>query len=198
MGSFLFGSFYFFAVLGDRIAIITAFIVQCIFFWYFGCLYTKLHKKVRTDFLTGLKNREEFHGLTKNNFQNNSLSMLMIDVDNFREINNKYGHQEGDKALIALSTVFQQQVREDDTVIRWGGDEFIVVLPNTGTSTAIAIAERIKEAVSLADIHSVTVSIGIADTEKSNFQEAFCHADEALYKAKIVKNTVAVYDSPKS
>jgi diguanylate cyclase (GGDEF) domain len=195
MGSFLFISFCSFTILGNRIALITMFIVQCVFFWYFGILYTKLHKKARTDFLTGLKNREEFHGLTKNNFQNNSSSMLMIDVDNFREINNKYGHQEGDKALIALSTVFQQQVRDDDSVIRWGGDEFIVVLPNTTISTAIAIAERIREAVILANIYAVTISIGISDITKSNFEEAFRHADEALYKAKTAKNSVVVYNS---
>jgi diguanylate cyclase (GGDEF)-like protein len=121
------------------------------------------------------------------------LSLLFLDLDNFRDINTRYGHQAGGKALIEIAWILQANVRDNDTVIRYGGDEFTVVLPEADTDSARVIAERIRKQI---ETHvflgrenknvRVTVCIGVAtypDDTKS--AEMLIHlADKAMYRGK--------------
>jgi len=135
------------------------------------------------------------------------LSLLMIDVDKFKEYNDLYGHQQGDRVLVAVAkTIMKSLLRPGDLVARWGGEEFAVLLPNTALPGAMNIAERIRANISdtiipCADntITSVTVSIGINSCipQKSCSRESFtADADKALYEAKNTgRNRVCSFDN---
>ncbi|HUI93476.1 MAG TPA: GGDEF domain-containing protein [Chitinivibrionales bacterium] len=115
-------------------------------------------------------------------------SLLMIDIDNFKEINDRLGHQAGDNVLVSLGKIIREEVREPDICCRYGGDEFSVVMPLTNSDEAGILAERLRERIahSQFDGSSLTVSIGVAsygdDTRTS--QKLLQKADTALYEAK--------------
>ncbi|MDN4502202.1 diguanylate cyclase [Alteromonadaceae bacterium BrNp21-10] len=145
------------------------------------------------DSLTNLVNRhffEENVEKERNRAKRNAnvMSLLLIDLDNFKIINDTFGHTAGDNVLFEVAKVLKQQVRSVDVVGRWGGEEFIILLPDTGLSDAVPLAERIREAVYHIDViglHKVSCSIGVmefAPTEDLN--TAFVQVDKALYKAK--------------
>lgn len=150
-----------------------------------------------TDRLTGTKNRFYLDADLDYRlalFERNPekpLSVLMIDVDHFKSINDKFGHVTGDKVLCQIAEKLMQAARSADIVTRYGGEEFCVVLPETDIKESVALAERMRESVehlNLFSLHdkSVTVSIGVAeyqvkDHDKEHFLE---RADKALYKAK--------------
>jgi diguanylate cyclase (GGDEF)-like protein len=145
-----------------------------------------------TDEMTGLYNWR----FIRNNVQrdlNKSLetgvqcSVLMIDIDNFKKINDKYGHQAGDKALKMIAGILKTSVRSIDVVGRYGGDEFFVMLPNINAQNAETIAERIRMTVEETFIKygmPLTVSIGVADVEGGSLEEIFMNADKNMYNAK--------------
>jgi len=152
------------------------------------------------DYLTNLFNAREFYRQLDGEMEraqryNESFSLLLIDADHFKQINDSYGHQVGDKVLRALAKVLSIQVRNVDVAARVGGEEFAVVLPNTSGEAALAIAERIRREifenqVVLNDEQKstieVSVSIGLATYPRSgqSAKELFHQADMALYNAK--------------
>ncbi|MFK5892843.1 MAG: diguanylate cyclase [Pseudomonadota bacterium] len=150
------------------------------------------------DAMTGLNNRrflEEYvDTMVANTTRNNSsISILMLDLDYFKKVNDSYGHDIGDKVLIELSKILVKSVRASDMVIRYGGEEFLIILQNTSEKFGDQMAEKIRLAVEEmkiqvtgGDVIQKTISIGIADfpDDGETFWQALKYADVALYKAK--------------
>ena len=150
-----------------------------------------------TDSLTGLYNRRYFFGLCNKEFNRslraeNPFSLMMMDLDLFKKINDNYGHQIGDKALKFFADTAKSMLREYDTICRFGGEEFAVLCPETEIEDALLIAERIREKIEesliSAEEFSVnfTVSIGVAKlkNDDKSIDDIISRADKALYKAK--------------
>ena len=158
----------------------------------------KFERHAKTDALTGLSNRhameESFMREIKRCVQDERpVSLIMIDVDNFREFNDKFGHIAGDRVLSAVASILQRQFRPRDLLVRYGGDEFAVMLPEVEVELAMTIAERVRQAVSgdteetvdsLIQI-PVNISMGVAELQKnSTLSTLIREADAALYRAK--------------
>lgn len=158
-----------------------------------------------TDPLTGLLNRryiEERLAEEINRWGRSSepLSFLMLDVDEFKSYNDRFGHPAGDQALITVGTILKETVRGADVAARYGGEEFAVLLPETSSSEAKVIAERIRSRVEDAEFQhrKVTISIGIATYSEffQNGEELISAADKALYAAKRHgRNNVQIFDT---
>lgn len=150
------------------------------------------------DPLTGLLNRRAFDQALEREFgrstrYNTDLSLIIIDLDHFKSVNDRYGHKAGDYVLQKVSDLMNRCVRSTDVVARLGGEEFAILLPNTDTSMAVQLAGRIQEklrqnVLHLGDaLHLQTVSQGVADTthlEVANAENLVRMADRALYVAK--------------
>lgn len=145
------------------------------------------------DDLTTLYLREPFEEFLKKEFDNakrnsKKLSLMMIDIDDFKNINDTFGHQTGDEVLKELGKTININIRKMDLAARYGGEEFIVVLPNTDISRAKEVSNRIK--TQIADLNfnrfHITVSIGLCTFSSSyeSEQDMIAIADEALYHAK--------------
>ncbi len=115
-------------------------------------------------------------------------AIIILDVDHFKLVNDTYGHQVGDRVLIELVAVLNENVRNRDVVGRWGGEEFLIILPDTGLEEAIVLAERLRKAVatySFTKAGQVTISIGVSAFKTDNAPETIVsRADTALYQAK--------------
>ena len=157
----------------------------------------QLRRDAETDSLTGLFNRRFLLAtleaeIIEAGTRKKPLSLLILDVDHFKRFNDAYGHLEGDRVLVSLANVLFDHLREKDSPCRYGGEEFVVVLPNTGLPHALAAAERIRTAFSelVFDPESgekigVTVSIGAAELHpRDGAQDLIRRADNALYQAK--------------
>ncbi|NML33339.1 sensor domain-containing diguanylate cyclase [Paraburkholderia antibiotica] len=170
----------------------------------------ELRELARTDGLTGLNNRRAFEEHVSDEWRRAQrsgwpLSLLLIDVDNFKGFNDLYGHSAGDEALIGVARCIAQNVRRPgDTAARYGGEEFAVLLPNTDAAGAQQIGEQIRAAVQalqcrhVASAHHVlTVSVGTATARSKRFKTSRAlvdAADEALYLAKGAgRNRVIAY-----
>ncbi len=157
-----------------------------------------------TDALTGLLNRRYLEErlteeIQRSNRHGYPMSFMMIDVDNFKSYNDTYTHLDGDKALRLVGQCFKEILRGADVAARYGGEEFSILLPQTNSPEAEAIAERIREKVALTHFpnRQVTVSIGIVSCSSSvnSAQDLIWAADTALYEAKRRgKNNVKVYE----
>jgi diguanylate cyclase (GGDEF)-like protein len=116
------------------------------------------------------------------------VSFLMMDIDNFKEINDRFGHQAGDSVLLALGTIIREEAREPDICCRYGGDEFTVIMPLTDADEAVILAERLKARITQSkfDGKMLTVSIGVASCGENirTSVELVQKADNALYEAK--------------
>lgn len=170
----------------------------------------------RTDSLTGMRNRRGFtenfdtiwHGILR---KQRNLSIVLFDVDNFKSINDTYGHNGGDMVLKQLAQIIMATVRKGDFSARWGGEEFVIVLPETDLNEALNQAERLREAIAnepmLVDgTHlTITTSVGVAGSEGAQFAQRplaqasldvlLKCADKALYEAKHNgKNQVVTFD----
>lgn len=127
-------------------------------------------------------------------------SVLMLDLDDFKEVNDNYGHKKGDQVLITLAKLMRDNLRTIDTLGRYGGEEFIPILPETDISSAILSAERLREAVEKqfnTDL-SLTISVGISNfpAHATTVDALIKHADAALYKAKNAgKNKVVTFSA---
>ncbi len=149
-----------------------------------------------TDALTFLHNRRQILNLLQNEVHRADryrmpLSISMIDIDHFKNINDTYGHTEGDKVLVHLAKLLRQSVREADAVGRYGGEEFLVLLPNTRLKEASEQAARLCKAVRedeipVGELTYLTVSIGLAEYRngKESWQQVLTRADKAMYEAK--------------
>ena len=153
----------------------------------------RLHEVANTDSLTRLRNRRAFDERFEREFAMASegraaLSLLMIDIDSFKGINDTYGHAAGDDILCAIARVLTRTCRTIDLVSRHGGEEFAILLPKTSGPDAMILAERLRAAVErYAWIDApVTISIGVAgwDASMQQKQQMFYAADTALYSAK--------------
>ncbi|SEQ59723.1 diguanylate cyclase (GGDEF) domain-containing protein [Amphritea atlantica] len=148
------------------------------------------------DSLTGIANRRAYEQrleeeINRSNRSDKPFSLLVWDIDNFKQINDRFGHQIGDQILIAIAGELNSQVRSCDFSARFGGEEFVSIIPDCPLSQAYNIAEGLRSkiagksiATSQGDIH-VTLSCGIAEfTPNSDANELFERADQALYQAK--------------
>jgi two-component system, cell cycle response regulator len=159
--------------------------------------HDKLYKQATRDTLTGLSNRSYFQNelrkfLSIGARYSRPFSLMMLDVDFFKKVNDTYGHDVGDNVLKTVATALMSHVRSHDVAARFGGEEFVILLPETPLNGAVAVAERIRMTVESCDFepmgchHHVTISIGISEFPSSGveFDELIKRADEALYKAK--------------
>ena len=144
------------------------------------------------DELTGLLNRREMKArsvsvISQFARSKHSLSILMIDIDFFKKINDSYGHAEGDRVLTELGLALSKCGRTSDLIARFGGEEFLILLPNTDLSQTIIFSKRLHKKVNeiIVDNKPITVSIGVAIFNgKMSFEEIVNKADIALYQAK--------------
>jgi diguanylate cyclase (GGDEF)-like protein len=142
-----------------------------------------------TDPLTGLLNRRTLENKVRTLKSGGStFAVVMADLDRFKNVNDTHGHQAGDRALRSFASVMRATVRPQDLVARWGGEEFVIVLPGTTEQDALAVCERIRENLALAsqrgDLDTVTVSLGIAGDAQGDFNDGLERADAALHEAK--------------
>ncbi len=170
-------------------------------------LFAETEKLVLIDELTKLYNRRHFQNSLQREFKQAKrydlpLSLLLIDIDNFKKINDTYGHQKGDEILVNVAKVIGSNMREEDTACRIGGEEFAVILPQTNEGNALIAAEKLLEnirQIEYADKH-VTVSGGIVTfpLKANSVDQLFDYADRALYFAKYSgKDRVLVYSPDK-
>lgn len=177
-------------------------------------LEEKLSALAMTDGLTGLWNRRAFDQSLKREWrrtvrEESQLSLLLLDLDNFKLLNDLYGHPLGDECLAAVASAISDTVRASDVVCRWGGDEIAIILPATDEPRALAVAEKVRSAIhalrfrpnkNAGDWVSVTASIGVAtampcqDGAIATPPSLLLAADKALYKAKRAgQNRVAAH-----
>lgn len=155
---------------------------------------TELEHLIVHDELTGIYNRHYFNQFLEEEVRRHHryqtpFSMISLDIDHFKNINDTYGHDVGDSVLISLSKEVAEQLRESDVFCRVGGEEFMVMMPETELENAINIAERIRikvEAIPSRDVpEKITVSLGVVElTQWDNLHSFYKRADNALYKAK--------------
>ena len=133
------------------------------------------------------------------------LSLIMLDIDLFKDVNDTYGHQVGDEVLRGLASILNQQVRETDILARYGGEEFVMMLSETDAESAKIIAERLRQNIETAVFIKnkpelrITVSMGVS-SQKGTLDPSIIlsAADEALYLAKRSGRNCVVYQEPKS
>lgn len=160
-------------------------------------LLTKVEYMAVTDALTGLYNRRRFHEILTKEFERSKryaspFSLIMLDIDHFKRINDSYGHQAGDSVLQQVAKLIQKNIRDIDTAARYGGEEFIMLAPNTSTKDAVHASERIRAGTAHSEFtginkETLTLSAGIAglpDALIDNEDKLIKCADIALYRAK--------------
>jgi diguanylate cyclase (GGDEF)-like protein len=167
-------------------------------------LQADLTELATTDTLTQIPNRHATQIFFEKELSHierygGEFSILLIDLDNFKLVNDKYGHAVGDIVLLKTSQVFQSAIRKDDFVGRWGSEEFLVILPNTPIENAHFLAENIRNGISTTNFKTktiyvkLTVSIGIASSNHAaTMDDLLKKAYNALYSAKVKKDTVVL------
>jgi diguanylate cyclase (GGDEF)-like protein len=153
----------------------------------------QLREMATTDPLTGVANRRVFDAQLNIQFAHarrygRSMAVMILDVDNFKQRNDRYGHDEGDATLKRFAALLARSVREADLVVRYGGEEFVLLLPETNEQQALLMSNRIQAMVRGHEWgqQQVTVSGGVADLQPSvvRSHELVTRADKALYAAK--------------
>ncbi|MEJ2599484.1 MAG: diguanylate cyclase [Anaerolineales bacterium] len=160
-------------------------------------LHSRMQRLAITDSVTNLYNRRGFHELARREIErarrfDHSLSVVMMDLDQLKSVNDTYGHAVGDQVLRTLADRLSQHVREFDILCRYGGDEFALLLPETDLFMAASVAERLRASIADEPIDtdggpvSVTISLGVtkATQDTANLEELLKSADRALYTAK--------------
>lgn len=174
-------------------------------------LHNQLRQQALTDPLTGLYNRRHVFACIDRELRRyvryaEAFSIILIDADHFKHVNDNYGHCTGDATLRLIARVCQQSVRETDVVGRFGGEEFIILLPHTRAAAAAVVAERIRR-----DMHTVsrdlldgavlvTLSLGITEVtpDSAGFDKLLTDADKALYAAKAAGRDRVVVTTPRN
>lgn len=183
-------------------------------------LFATVQQLANTDLLTGLLTRRKFYELAEEQFtyakyDHAQLSVIVLDIDNFKKLNDKFGHRMGDEIIQKITHQLRISIRDADILCRYGGEEFVIAMPNTGQATAAQIAERLRqmaEQTNLKEVRDslesatdlklsddalrVTVSIGVAQYSEScaNLDMLIDQADYAMYEAKHAgKNCVRIF-----
>lgn len=162
-------------------------------------LREQLQEMVDRDHLTKLFARSYSDAFVEKSIQNDDSGMFMlIDIDNFKKVNDTYGHQIGDRILVQISSQLQQKIGTRGICSRWGGEELAIYIPNILTEEALNISKEVVDIIPKVTTPTVTISAGMITWDKSNrpdFKELFLHADTALYCAKNNgKNRVCVFE----
>ncbi len=159
------------------------------------------------DALTNLPNRLAYDARLEREYarwkrHKTPLTLLVLDVDRFKQINDTYGHKAGDKALKLIAFVLKQTVRETDFIARYGGEEFVAIISDTPSVAALNVAEKMRASVEAADFHhnkqkvAITISVGVSSFRDSDTAEmVFVRADKALYRAKSLGRNRCVDDT---
>lgn len=169
-------------------------------------LLSNMRRLATIDGLTGVFNRmkiEEILSASASLPDAAPLSIILVDVDNFKAVNDTYGHSMGDSVLKTLSSILSKNIRDTDSLGRWGGEEFLIITPSTNLHTSHALAQRLTSLVAdykFTDIGQVTVSMGLSTLAKcESFSEMLKNADKALYRAKANgRNRVEIFSYDKS
>jgi diguanylate cyclase (GGDEF)-like protein len=171
-------------------------------------LFEKIQRQATTDGLTGLVNHKTFYEILEKELWRSRryggrISLIMVDVDNLKKINDVYGHRAGDKAIREISRKIKECIRQIDTAARYGGDEFAVILLNSSLEDATIVAQRMVDAV--ANSHTtwqreqiaLSISVGLGQYDADSTPEDITNrSDQALYLAKQAgKNTVRIFES---
>jgi len=162
-------------------------------------LHEQLQKVATTDYLTGLYNRSYLDASMQESLQRDKLgTLILFDIDDFKMVNDTYGHQVGDQILIQMANILKSSIRSSDIACRWGGEEIALYLPKVDTEIAVQIGKRVLHRVGLETNPVITVSAGIAtwkeEEQDLNVISLVRHADQALYSAKRNgKNQVVIY-----
>jgi diguanylate cyclase (GGDEF)-like protein len=179
------------------------------FFWSMGFvlmvsqrLRNDLMEIATIDVLTRIPNRRATQvflerELSRAQRNQHDFSIFLIDIDNFKQVNDRWGHAIGDSVLVKTASIFQSMIRKQDFVGRWGGEEFLMIVP--GPTNAEAMAERVRRAIADAKFghgaatFGITISIGAAVAGQSDpLDQVLKKTDQALYRAKQTKNTVSM------
>ncbi len=158
-------------------------------------LYQKALTAATTDPVTGVKNRTAMEEALKRDLglagrQDTPLSVILFDIDHFKQVNDRFGHNLGDQVLRAVANCAAETIRDSDIVFRYGGEEFMILLTGTGLNGAAYLAERVRKAVEtletgLPDDHHLTISLGVVTTQENEHASSLIErADQALYQAK--------------
>ncbi len=156
-------------------------------------LFIKVEDKASFDSLTNVYNRHGFNAIFQKELRRcarykHPISLIMFDIDYFKKINDKHGHLVGDKILIQLCEIVNKNIRESDYLIRWGGEEFIVLTPETNLENAIFLAEKIRKVVATTPFDktiSVTVSLAVSQIQENEDDNTILQrVDDHLYEAK--------------
>lgn len=154
----------------------------------------ELQQLATTDPLTKAYNRTKFDEIIKREIQkfkryDESFSLILFDIDDFKDINDKYGHNIGDHVLQKVTSLAKNISRQIDYVIRWGGEEFMIISPKTNLEKAHVFAERLRKAIESYEfekVGQVTASFGVTEIKKDDTENTFVkRADRAMYQAKI-------------
>ena len=153
----------------------------------------KIKRLSEEDYLTKLYNRRKIHEIIETEIKrsrrySSDFAVLLLDIDNFKNINDTYGHNTGDKVLIEFTSIIKHTIRESDIASRWGGEEFLVICPETTADGAISLAEKIRhniENCTFEEVGNITASIGVAGVKHDdNVNSLIFRADQALYSSK--------------
>ena len=175
---------------GDLIILNIMFILLLIVIYVYMKKQSVLLKLSTTDSLTNLYNRHTFMNLSKKKLKNSKADsfLMILDIDRFKNINDRFGHNEGDRILKVISDTLREIVVEQGLVGRWGGDEFIILLPETDQQWSIKVAESIRENISNINdevVGKITASFGVSKCNDFEFMTESIHqADKAMYNSK--------------
>lgn len=153
----------------------------------------EIRRLTELDSLTQLYNRLKLDAVLKMEMERygrsgSPFSVILLDIDDFKKVNDVHGHGIGDAVLVEMAGILKGTIRKIDTAGRWGGEEFIIILPESGMEGGLALAEKLKERINeynFSGAGHLTASFGVAESEKGlNVQELVCRADKAMYQAK--------------
>lgn len=178
-----------------------AIVIHAVIWYRLGKIIDRYKQLSYKDSLTGLYNRRYFYEildieLKRAKRENSSISLLFIDVDDFKKVNDTYGHKYGDHVLAKLAEILKNGIRDVDIISRWGGEEFIILLHDTDIDGSRIVAERLRIAVEKQKFQcDITISIGVTATDgRISIEKIVTLADDAMYQAKEQKNMVVVFN----
>ncbi|WP_244264780.1 GGDEF domain-containing protein [Vreelandella boliviensis] len=176
---------------------VSAAITLCLAVIYLHRQRNVMQQLMLTDELTGLYNRRHLvnvasAALTQAQRDNGSLSLMLLDIDHFKQVNDTYGHPTGDEVLRQISKLLRKLSRPSDTLARIGGEEFCLLMPNTTTHDALQVADRLRREIEVNTLSGIdllanpTISIGVTTCHGGSltFEQLYSYADKALYQAK--------------